>query len=51
MVTIDVEPIEVSVTANSKEEAIEVAIKEINDDPNYLHNLNFSEELSEVDEW
>ena len=40
-VTIDVESIVMDVTANSKEEAEEKAIKEVQADPNYLMELKY----------
>ncbi|MBS7357258.1 MAG: hypothetical protein KIG84_01295 [Bacteroidales bacterium] len=41
MVTVDVESIVLYVTANSKEEAEQKAIKEVKADPNYLMELKY----------
>lgn len=41
MVTLDVESIILHVTANSKKEAKQKAIKEVQADPNYLMQLEY----------
>lgn len=49
-VTVDIDSIVVNVSAHSKEEAMDLAVDLIQDDPNYFHELEFSVQESEVTE-